>query len=88
MKRLSDEEREQTADRMLLNAKDHSERGGLRGRYPGEVLRSPVCIMIDSSLGYTDENTEIVQLGFSLLKENGFADEEILEFIAANCKTE
>jgi hypothetical protein len=86
-RKLSSEE-ESCVERVFTNATDHASRGGLRGPYPGEVLRSPVLMMKDYNLGYTRENTIVVNLGTLLLAEQGFSEEEIEDFVghAVNCE--
>src|SRR4051794_13474535 len=83
---MNDRQMERSAERALKNAQDHAKRGGLRGRYPGEGLRSPVCMMKDYRLGYTPENTVLVCLGALLLAEHGFSPEEIRSFVGRPIK--
>jgi hypothetical protein len=73
---------EEVAAVMIERAKDHAARGGKRGIYEGEILTTPVMLMADPAIGYVEGNVEIVPLGISLLYEQGFSFEEILDFIS------
>jgi hypothetical protein len=78
---VTNEKIEEGAILMLERATDHAAKGGARGIYPGENLRTPVVLMIDPSKGYVESNVEVVQLGTSILYEFGFSFEDIVDFI-------
>jgi len=79
--KVTKEKIEERAILMLERAKDHTARGGERGMYPGEKLRTPVLLKVDPSKGYVQGNVEMVHLGISLLYERGFSFEDIVDFL-------
>ena len=79
--KVTKERIKESADLILERAKDHAARGGKRGIYQGETLRTPVALMVDPTKGYVEGNVEIVHLGISLLYELGFSLEDILDFV-------